>query len=164
MATFKDAEKREWQIRLDAPTVLAIREAGDEDFLKGDPADTVGRMESDPVLLCGVIYCCCKKQCIERGLDQEAFYLGVVGDAIDAAAEALMQALLFFIRGRDRELMKARSEKQKRIIKLATAKALEKINDPDLEAKAVAQIEEKMDEAIRQLSTPQTSAISSRDS
>lgn len=160
MPNFKDANGAEWALQLDAPTILAVREEGDPDFLKGDPAATITRMDADPVLLCGVIWVMCKKQAESRGVKQEQFYGNLVGDAIDRAADGFLDSLLFFTRSRDRDLLKARAETNRRIVELATATALEKINDPALTQQAVDKINESIDAALGTLSSRSPSATS----
>jgi len=151
VANFKDNNGGEWSVKLDAPTILDIRAAGDPDFLKGDPTETIARLEADPVLLCGVIWVLCKKQATERSMSQEQFYSNLVGDAIESASNAFLDALLFFTPSRDRELMEVRAAKNKAILAKAREKALAKISDPALETAILAEIDAKLDAAIGQM-------------
>lgn len=167
MASFSDLQSKEWEIRLDAPAIVRIREDLDPKFLLGDSdggENTWIRLESDPVLLSQVIYVLCAKQRVDRGIDDNGFYDAVHGDALDAAAAALHKAIMSFIPRRTRDLLEASAEKRDRIRQIGTQKVLEKLNDPKLEEQILANLDQQLDAAISRLLTPSTSATSSPDS
>src|SRR5689334_4376134 len=129
MATFK-ANNQDWSLRLDAPTITRVRQECDPEFLQANEAyKTFERVASDPVLLCRVIYLLCEKERKERKIEEENFYLHVLGsgDAIEQAAEALKDAILSFTPPRMRGLLTASAAKNERIRQIATDKALARI-------------------------------------
>jgi hypothetical protein len=108
VASFRDNAGQEWELRIDAPTIMRIREECDPQFMLGDESsdgNTYVRMQQDPALLCRVIYILCGKQRLERGVNEEEFYLQVMGDAIDSATDALLKSILSFIPRRARALL-----------------------------------------------------------
>lgn len=167
MATFTDTLDRNWEIRLDAPSILKIRGDCDPAFMLGDSSEdnTATRLQEDPVLLCRVIYLLCQKQCVQRQVSEEDFYLGVIGEAIDAATDALIGAMRDFSPRWKRELLAAATERQTTIRQKAVERALAKLNDPDLENQILDQLDQKLNEAIAAvLSKPRTTAPSSATS
>ena len=115
------------------------------------------RMHDDPVLLCRVLYVLCRKQREQQQVSEEEFYVGVIGDAIDDATDAMLKAIVSFTPRRSRELLEVSVLKTDRLRQMATERALKKINDPALEAKLLDLIDQKMDEALGSL-TPRPSA------
>jgi len=150
MAKFKDNEDREWNIRIDAPAIMQIREDCDSQFLfdDGEKQNTYQRLQSDPVLLCRVIFLLCAKQRSDRGITEEEFYFSVIGDAIDSATEAILKAIVFFTPKRTRELLSAVAKRTERMQDQAIRMALEKINDPAIEEKLMAGLKEAIDADI----------------
>jgi hypothetical protein len=160
MATFKDTAGREWQVAIDAPKIMRIREDCDSKFLlsDGERDNTYERLLADPVLLCRVIFLLCHKEIADRSLSEEEFYLGVIGDAIDAATEAMLKAIISFTPRRTREVLEVCAAKTEKFQQLAVAKALAKINDPTLEARLMEKIDADLTQALDQILTPPASA------
>lgn len=152
MATFKDKDGREWNVALDAPKIMQIRAECDPRFLLNDAADenTYDRLDADSVLLCRVIFILCREQRQSREITEEAFYSTVIGngDAIDAATEAMLQAILAFTRGRARTLLETLAQKQTNVQRLLSEKALARINDPELEKRIIAEAEARIDAVL----------------
>lgn len=175
MPSFKDANNREWTIRLDAPTVLRVRAATCDQpnckHLQGsgctgvDLADLSGdtqlRLHRDVVLLVNTIYLLCEPEAKKLGVTDEQFGAALVGDAILNATMAMDEAIAFFFPASKREILRAVTAKDAEVEKLATAMALEKINDPKLRESLVATLEAQLDETVRKLLTPSNSATSS---
>lgn len=158
MARFTDAEGRDWSLTIDAPKIFAIRSEFDPEFLKGDfesrDSNTYARLLSDPATLCGVIFVLCAEDRGKRGIEEREFYLGVMGDAIDAATAALLEAIKSFIPRRTREVLAAfaaADEAQQQAMRKAIAAM-----PPDLAAKLSAKVEEEL-----QKGTPPSSVASS---
>lgn len=163
MATFKDAQDREWKVALeDARQIQRIREECDPDFLKNDFANgaddnTFARLQSDPVLLCRVIFLLCEKQRVERGISEEGFYLGVIGDAIESATNALLAAIKAFYPRRIRELLEVFAD-QDILRQQAVEKAAARISDPELRAEIQQAMENQIDLGFKTLMTQLSSA------
>lgn len=108
---FTDNKDRQWDVCIDAFTVMQIREECDPLFLLNDGKDqnTYTRLREDAVLLCRVIYIICKNQIAARELDERSFYAEVIGTAIDRAMEAVLEAIINFTPTHQRDLLKAAS-------------------------------------------------------
>ncbi|HEX3726409.1 MAG TPA: hypothetical protein VHV08_09205 [Pirellulales bacterium] len=99
MPTYKDANDREWTIKLDSPTILRIRSAtcdverckhlqgrGCTGIDLGEPTgETQYQLRRDLVMLVNTLYLLCQKEPQERGISDEQFGACVVGDAIERA-------------------------------------------------------------------------------
>lgn len=160
MPSFQDEKKREWTIRLDALLIEQVREDCDPKFLLGEPTETLTRLDEDPVLLCNTIWVLCRDQARERGIEQADFYSHVIGDSIDAAADALVKAAVSFTRGRQRELLTVGAAKNDKLRTLVSSRALATLNDPTLEDRVAAAI----DAEIAKILTPLGNAGDSQDS
>lgn len=168
MASFKDSQDRSWKINLDGPKIMAIREECDSEFLKDDFTDqskpsTFARLQADPVLLCRVIFLLCEKQINERNVDEEDFYSSVIGESLDAATDALLEAVVNFSPRRTREMLEA-FVAQDKIQQEATKRILEKVNSPALMNEALAKIEAKVDAGLEQILTSLSSATDTQES
>lgn len=163
MPTFKDNKDREWELRIDAPSIMRIRQECDPKFLLEDSEteNTYLRMQADPVLLCRTIFLLCGSQRNERGVSEEDFYMEVIGDAIDRATEALLAAIVNFTPPNVRKLLKAVAEKSAAIQGKAIQIALEKVNSPDVEEQMLAAIQGKIDADVEAALTRLGSATSS---
>lgn len=167
MARFTDNDGREWEILLDAPTAIRIREDCDEAFLKDDfnpgKASTYQRMQEDPVLLCRVVYLLCEQQIKERGMTDRQFYLSVLGDAIDRATEALLQAIVNFTPRRDRQMMEAlvgQGEMQREAIEQAIAK----VDNPEIREKVKQAVTEMVEQRVATMLTRLNTVTASPES
>lgn len=114
MPAFRDNKDREWELFIDAPTAMKIRNDCDQRFLLNDNAEdnTYARLAGDPVLLCRVVYLLCEKQRKEREVSEESFYREVLGKAIDRATEAMLEAIINFTPARIGEVLQAVAQVQ----------------------------------------------------
>ena len=153
MANFRDSNGNEWTIHLDGPAIMAVRLETDPEFLKGDPNETIERMRVDLVLLCEVVHALCKKQIAERGMTDEQFYKGVIGDTIDVATDALLKAVLDFIPSHTRSIVETCAAQNAKIREMATAKAIAAINDNRLLKQIEMDLEAEIAEQIKAATT-----------
>jgi hypothetical protein len=158
MATFKDSESREWVIKLDAPTILSVRATADPEFLKGEAIETIERLRDDSVTLCVVVYALCKTQIADRKMTDEEFYKSVIGDAIDAATDALLDAILAFTPSRTRQMLETCAAKNNQVRKLAITEAMQAINDPATMERVENALKAEIEESIKRAVTRPSSA------
>ena len=163
MASFKDPTNRVWHLSLDAPLINKVRKACDIDLADSE-GKSYQRLANDPVLLVDVLWVLVQKQAQGEGVSDEEFGRLLVGDPIEAATSALLEAIVDFFPSRRRELVKAVAEKNAQLRERATQKALERINDPMLWAQVEASMEARMDEEIRRALTGLSNATGSPDS
>ena len=164
MAEFIDNKVRKWQVAIDAPTILMLRKEADPDFMLGDTAEsnTYKRLEADPVLLCRVVFLLCQKQLTERDVSEEDFYKEVIGNAIEKATKAILEAILDFTpRQTTRDVLRTSAAVDDQIREVAAQKAIAKINDPELRKQAEAIIESELDSVVKNALTQLGSATSS---
>lgn len=166
MPSFKDNKDRIWQIRIDAPSIMRIREECDPRFLLEDSEteNTYLRLQADPVLLCRAIYMLCQKQIEQRDVSEEDFYMEVIGDAIERATEALLEAILNFTQPSMRSLLKAVASKTATVQSRAIEIAMAKVNSPQIEEQLLEAIQGKIDADVEKALTRLGSVTSSPDS
>lgn len=144
---FIDSKGRKWDATVDVPTVKTIRntlKVDLMDLLNGKP-DALVQLIDDPILLVDALYLICREQCQEKGINDEEFGRGLVGEGIDNAVDAfLVGVTYFFPKGRRAvalEVVRKIGESMDRV----TTKALAALQDPNL-PKA---IDQQSDSAIR---------------
>lgn len=96
--TFKDAAGRTWTLALSIGKARRIKDATAVDF--GAVADGRVFLElgADPFKLCAVLFLLCEAQADLQNVTPEAFAEALDGEAIDAAMEALIAAIVLFTR------------------------------------------------------------------
>lgn len=150
MARFTDNEGRDWIVRVDVGTVKRVRAALDIDLadLTGETAE---RLSEDAVALVDTLYLVCRDQAVERKLSDEDFGRGLIGDPIDDAVAALLEAIADFFPARKRALLQKVLAKTGR----ARAKAMEmssaKLDDPELDRKIEAAMARELDRAMEEV-------------
>jgi hypothetical protein len=175
MPTFKDSNGREWTIKLDPPTVLRIRSTtcdvpNCKHLQNGgctgvDLADLTGetqrQLRRDIVLLVNTLYLICQPEAQRQGVTDEQFGASLVGDAIRRATIAMDEAIADFFPEETRKILIAMCAKDAEVKQLGMELALKKINDPNLAKQFVAALETQLDEQVKALLTPSSSAMSS---
>lgn len=160
MAKFTDNEGRDWIVRVDVGTVKRVRATLDID-LADMTGETAERLADDPVALVDVLYLVCRDQVADRKLSDEDFGRGLMGDPIDDASAALLEAIADFFPARKRALLQkvlAKTAKARaRAMEMSTAK----LDDPDLDRKineAMArELDRTMDAVLTRLNSPTNS-------
>jgi len=107
MQTFKDSAGRSWSIAITIATVKRVRVTCDVDLAADDLGELLTKMGSDPVLLADVIFVLCSDQVERAGLTDEQFGEGLAGDAIDAATDAFLGALIDFTPKKKRAMLRS---------------------------------------------------------
>lgn len=165
MSSFIDQANREWSVNIDAILIDRVREEADPKFLLNDTDEdnTAKRLANDPSLFCHTIFVLCEKQRNERGVTLDDFYREVIGngEAIEAAGEALQQAIANFTSPRKRQFIEAITKKEREVEDLAMQRALAKVNDPALAEKILATLDTNLDAALAKALTPAKSATNS---
>lgn len=151
MATFKDKHGKDWVISLDAPLIMAVRRECDLDLASTD-GSAYERMADDPILLVNVLWVLCREQAGD--MTDVMFGKLLVGDAIEKATEAMLEAICDFFPLRKRQLLQAVVAKNAKIREIGMEKALARINDPQL----LATLEARMDAEINSMLTRLTNA------
>jgi hypothetical protein len=168
MSSFKDKDGREWQVRIDAPSIMRIREECDAEFLKNDEQNkdnTFVRLRGDTLLLLRVIYILCQEQRDKREISEKDFYQEVIGDgdAIAGAADALCKAILSFSQPWMRTLLQtftAETEMRQEAVNMITAK----MADEETKTQFHQALENALAEVTRKALTQLGNVSATRDS
>ncbi len=154
MHTFLDNQGRSWSIRVDVNAIRRVREqlGVDLNSILSDNSVMI-ELAGDVCKLVDVIYVLVKPQCDMKQVDAEAFGASLVGDAIDAATEALLDAIVdFFPQSRRKALTAALTASRK-----GQAKAMEKLD----QAIEQGMMDRQMDKFLKELDKALETALSS---
>jgi len=150
MAKFTDGLKREWTITVTTGAIKKVRKALNIDLADIDQA-TYSRLANDPILLVDLLWLLMEAAAKQREVTEESFAEGLVGDPIDSATAALLEAVADFFPAQKRSLLKTATAKQLAVQQKGLDLAIAKVGDPTLEAKLVEAMETKMDREVEDL-------------
>lgn len=153
---------KEWQVTLDAPKIKAVRQSLEGFDILDDEA--FAKLANDPVSLVDVLWVLCRQQADGAGLSPDKFGESLVGDAIDDATKALIDARVDFFPAGKRSLLRSLADKQAKVDEAAKNLAMAELNDPNLEAKILEATKRQMRARIDNLLTSLSSATSSPES
>jgi hypothetical protein len=106
--TFQDSEKRTWTINLVLDTCDAVQEATGLDLIpKNCDASGVLSLLLDDRQLADVLWVCIEEQAPKKNVDRKAFRKALDADALYTGWEALVEAIVFFIRRKSPKLAEA---------------------------------------------------------
>ncbi len=117
MATFKDAQDRDWKLFIDIPTVKRLREH-DLDVLGlfDDGFTEFEKLVGAPVRLVDTISLICQDEINDRDMDETGFAKALYGDALGRAVDALVEGISdFFHDPKRRETIRAVFRKAKEV-------------------------------------------------
>lgn len=126
---FADNQGRTWIVSIDVGAIKRVRALASVNLLEVVETDLIGRLSSDPILLCDVIYAVCKPQADRDGVTDEDFGRAMAGDTITLATTALLEGLVMFF-----------PEPQRRLLQTAAAKY------KAMETRAMEIVQAKLDE------------------
>src|SRR5581483_6733624 len=124
MRSFKDANGREWRIVVNVRTAKAVKDmAGINLFALF--SDEANRLFGDPISLVNVLYVLCAEQCQAKTISEADFAEALFGDAIEQAANALLEEVRDFFPSSRRKLIQATIDKAKELQTGAESRILE---------------------------------------
>jgi hypothetical protein len=102
--TFNDANGREWEVNVNAASARRAREIAGIDLFKiaEDRFALMARLSEDLILLADTLYAVCKTQADALEITDEQFGEAMIGDAIEAGFDALMEGICDLLPGNDR--------------------------------------------------------------
>jgi hypothetical protein len=155
MAVFQDRSGRQWLVQIDAPKLAAVRsECG---LTLTDPKD-FEQATTDELKLVDVLWVLCRAQAQQQGVEQTSFCAALVGDVLDDAQKALVDAVLDFFPKSKREAIRATMDVALNY-RLKGGQLLQnKLTDPSLLESMLAKLDQEIDAALRRLSTGSASA------
>ncbi len=130
MAKFKDAEKRQWSLKI---TVGALKRVKDETeidmgFVVNGELDKLKDVLSCPFSIAAVLYTLCSDQIEERELTPEEFSELLYGDTFEKAVEALIESILDFFPRQKAQVLRDALAKEKARQDKELEKALEELS------------------------------------
>jgi hypothetical protein len=157
MPSFTDNKDRPWTLRIDVKAIQKIRER-----CKIDLADLSGKieevLESDPVLLVNALWLLVEDDAKGRNVSDVEFGEGLVGDAIEAATAALLEARADFFPSRKRSIIKEVSAKTTAVREKSDALVKARLNDPALWEKMEKAMEDRLERGLEKALTQLGSA------
>ncbi len=149
MKTFKTADGKAWDIRINVAAIKKVRDLVKVDLyaMLGEGFQSLAKLLNDPVTLVDVVYVLCKDQADKDGVTDEDFGRGMAGNVILDATNAFTEELVdFFPNPSVREQLRDALRKSKRVMDLMLAKTAKDLGeiDPEKEAaKIIATLESK---------------------
>lgn len=126
MKIFKDTKGREWTIVVDVGQIKTVRDLVGVD-LHSLFKDEAKRVLSDPILLVDTLYALCRQQCAGRQMSDVDFGQSFDGDVLEAAANALLDAVIDFFPQSRRTILRATVTKSEQLAGQMQADALARI-------------------------------------
>jgi len=161
MAKFRDAEGRDWPLFLTTDLIKEVRRLHDINLADLD-GQMYTRLADDPVPLVAILWILCEEDAKRREVTPKEFGKALVGDAIESAVDALVEAITDFFPTRRRSLLRAAHAKTKTARENAYDLAMSRLNDPTMEARfneaMAARMDADIQEALTRLSGPTNSA------
>ena len=113
--SFTDALERRWTFEIETETIKRLRSSIDVDLLSIFEAEStlLKRLATDQILLVDTISLILSAEIERRKLSARDFAKGLVGDAIDRATDALIEAIGFFSPRHQREILNSLWRQQK---------------------------------------------------
>lgn len=140
MASFEDSTGRKWEVLVNVSVIKRVRSLLDVDLMDAVQGQLLERLESDPVLLCDVLYAVCKPEADARDVTDEQFGQAMGGDAIENATAALLEELTLFFPSRRRRLMKKALQKLEELQEIACEAAEARLESGELEESLRAEL------------------------
>lgn len=103
MNKFTDALSRDWTLKLTIGIAKQLKDKLPIDLLQVDRS--IPELYVNPVYLAEVLWYLVEDEATKKGISQEQFFEGLLGDALDAGREALLQAIKDFFPSRQRKTM-----------------------------------------------------------
>lgn len=133
---FTDTAGMRWVVALNVTLLRQIRQRLDLDLMRllDDEGQILTRLASDPALLVDLIYLLCAEEAERLGISDETFGRRLGGDTLDAATDALLEAVVDFFPSAQRRigrtmLGKARAARDRITSRIETLLASPELDD-----------------------------------
>jgi hypothetical protein len=149
MRQFKDNAGRQWEVAVNVATVKRVRDVLAVDLLTvlDDDGKLLDRLADDPVFLVDVLYVLCSEQAKGAGVTDEQFGQAMAGQAIDAAATALLEDLADFFPAARRTVLGRAIAKLRALEERQTAFRVAILDGPELDTLVDRQMREAWEQA-----------------
>lgn len=146
MRNFIDSSGRVWVVDINVATVKRVKALAEINLLEVVQGDLIERLSTDPVLLADVLYAVCQPQALREQISDEAFGQALAGDVIDRATTALLEGLIEFFPEPRRRLLEKATAKYRQVQTKALELLEANLDNPQLEAKILQQLQDELGE------------------
>ena len=146
MRNFIDSSGRVWVVDINVATVKRVKALAQINLLEVVQGDLIERLSTDPVLLADVLYAVCQPQALREQISDEAFGQALAGDVIDRATTALLEGLIEFFPEPRRRLLEKATAKYRQVQTKALELLEANLDNPQLEAKILQQLQDELGE------------------
>lgn len=167
MAKWTDNSGQDWILSVTVSTAKQVKELAGVDLLNVFDGSLLARLAGDPLTLVEVLYALCSRKADERGLSYEQFADLAVGDALESAVSAIVQAITDFFPSGRREVLRRLWEKVNTADRAAVSLATSKIDSPAVTTaikQALAEAEAEIDRRLSEFGGGSTNAPASAGS
>ena len=153
VATFSDQAGRRWRIKISVATVRALRCKFDIDLLKilDRQHNPFAALADDPLALCDVLWFLLSDQASEAGVAELDWLDSMAGDALSAAAYALMEATIDFFPQHRRTPLRAMLAKMRTAEASLTDRMTKLANSPQIDQTIAAELDQAESQATARL-------------
>lgn len=149
MNSFTDNRGRKWEVAVTVAVVKRVKATLNVDLLSVvEGKDLLLRLQSDPLLLCDVLFVVVKQQADAAGISDEDFGAALAGDAIADAAAALLDALVNFFPSPKRTILESQLKKLRTFEAAILQQVQAKLDSPELDATLKAAISKALDRPL----------------
>lgn len=108
MATFADSLGRKWEVRVTPAGMRRVKSLTGVNLgtMLANNMQALADLVADPIQLIDVVYCLVKPEADRLGITDEQFGEGLVGDGLDGACDAFLEALSDFFPSRQGRVMR----------------------------------------------------------
>ncbi len=107
MKIFKDNKNRKWEIEVNIFTVKLVKDLLGVNIVDLKDDETMSKIKNDMIFIIDVIFVLCKEQADKLGISDEEFAKGLMGDPLENAVSAFIEAWTDFFPEATRKRMKA---------------------------------------------------------
>lgn len=133
MAKFKDSGGREWSLAINVPVMKRVQDRTGYHLGKlfNDDCKILNEITSDAITFGAVLFAMVEPQAVAANVSEDAFLESLSADAIDAAGDALLEAVQDFSPSRTRPLIAALRNKGREVLILTNAGMAEAVKTVD---------------------------------
>lgn len=113
MRNFTDNKGGNWSINITVREVKELRAIGID--IMAQDGSGIAQLAGDVEILVNALYCLCKKQADEKGVSADDFLSLFGGDSIEAAVNAMMEAVADFFPSARKKVLNRALEKAREV-------------------------------------------------
>jgi hypothetical protein len=164
MPQFTDLCNRSWTLALNFRLAQEIRDALGVDFLNAHNGKALTALGRDDELLVKTLWMLCEAQAEKCGLSPEDFAEGLAGEPMEAACQAIEEAVVLFTRPAKRPELEAVRQRAAEVLKTTSDLTVRKVKSGRVDRfieKKLARAERQIDLELDRLEAEDSSTASS---